>query len=246
MKKQVREILQTIPWLAVFFILLAGILASIGIYCFCKESRNGEKVSAQSQMQSQTHRVTFFREDGSILEEKTVAHGESVMPPVLTSGKDAVVFRGWTINLSSITRDTEARPLFQDLTNEKNVFYMDTRYEESGQDIMVELKLGGRVNLSGIKLTLTYDPEVLKLLESESALDGVEVSKTEDGILEIIIDSEENLTEPTQVLCMKYHVEDVDFILAYLDVSMKEPRRMDGGAMVGTDSTAVNGKIYIY
>lgn len=246
MKKCVKETIRAIPWMAVFLILLVGGLVSIGI-CFCNGDRKEDYATAASiQEQNKTCQVTFLQEDGTVLEVKEVAYGESVMPPLLTSEKEGKVFRGWTTNFSRIVADMEAVPIFHDLSGEKNVLFMDTCYEESGKDISIELKLGGRVKLSGMKITLTYDPKVLAYLESEVLLDNTKVTKSDDGILEIVIDEKENLTEPISLLRMKYHVEDVDFILTYLELSMKEPRKIEGGTAIGTDSTAVNGKIFIY
>ncbi len=244
MKKQIKDICFAIPWLVVGIILVIGVVSSVGIY----HVRMNQKESTDQRpigREGVYHEVTFLKEDGSVLEEKTVADCDSVMPPMWESTENKV-FRGWSMNLSGVTYDFEAQPMVHDISELSNVFHIDTRYEEGGQKVWIELKLGGQVNLSSVKLVLAYDPKVLKFLKSETEHEFIKISKAKNGNLEIIVDSQDNLMGATEIAKLQFRIADVDFILAHLNIAMFEPRMMDGASEVASESTAVDGKIYIY
>ena len=241
MKRNNRKIWSQIPWGGVAVILAAGILISAGIIW----SRRPAASETQAP-DGPVHTVTFLDQQGEILQESDVNHGSYAVPPELEAVESGIVFRSWSNLLYGIDRDMETRPVYQDLRESSNVFYLGGAYGQLGEQMEMELQLGGKVNLSSIELTLRYDPDVLKKFSCDT-LDGpFEVRKKGRGYVVLELAADENLTESVTAAQLRFNIAKScsDAEMTKILVEMKDPMKLEGGEK-GTDSCAVHGEVYL-
>lgn len=244
MKQQKKEMLRQVPWIGVGAILLAGVLISVGIVCFRQNTTAENATGSETEA---VHTLVFLDEEGAVLDEQQVSDGGYAMPPELESVNDSIAFRCWNQSLYRISRSTELTPVYQDLRESENAFYMDAHYVELGRNVELELWLGGEVCLSSIELTLTYDPEVLLDFQCDVEGSPFRVVSSEEGSVTLRLDADENLAEALTVATLRGTVSKArtDLIKTQIHVDMSGPKLLLNGTEKGTDSNAVHGDIYV-
>ena len=143
---------QTLFILLIVGILLIGIITS-GIIWWTSDESN-------------KHVVKFYDENNGLITEYKVKDGNPVFFDKSLQVQENKVFKGWDKNLSSITEDTEVHTVYQSIAKDPNVFYIDTYYVNGGDDIWIDLKIGGIIDTTTAKIGIAYDSDVLTYLES--------------------------------------------------------------------------------
>ena len=215
-------------------ILLAGVLISGGI------------VLSRQEPAGPVYTLDFLDENGDLLEQVEVPHGGCAIPPELEHVNDSVSFRCWHQRLYNITASTELRPVYQDLRQYQNVFYMDTRYAKLGERVEAELWLGGKIRLSAVELTLLYDPEVLLDFQCDTEGSPFRVTASEPGSVTLCLDSDMNLTEAMTAATIRFVVskDGDDLEMTKILMEMHNPAMITEGGVSSTDGTTVQGEIY--
>lgn len=244
MKKQIRYILQQIPWKGVIVILSAGILISGGMILHAHTKQDQASVATPDMP---IYTVTFLDDRGEILEQQQVPEGGFAVPPAKESPNNGMVFRGWSQKLYDINRSTEVTPVYQDLRNEKNAFYIDSQCAQLGEEVTTDLWLCGNVCLSSIQLSLEYDPNVLLDLKCDTAGSPFTVVSTEPGAVILRLDETQNLTGLITVasICFSINPESDTIAKTRIRIDMEDPAMMKEGGEVGADSCAVHSDIFL-
>ncbi len=244
MEHQSREIINQVPWKCVIGIVLAGVIISLSIILF---SIFDNDHTSDSTSNTPVYTVTFLNHNGEILEEQQVHAGSFVQPPQVASTNDAIVFRGWSQKLYNINRSTEMTPVFQDLRQERNAFYMDSQCVQLGAEVESNLWLGGTVCLSSVQLVLKYDSEVLLEMECNTAGSPFVVVSEEPGTVILELDEEENLTKPVAIADIHFRIAPnrEDLASTRIHIEMKDPAMMTERGEAGSNSCAVHGDIYL-
>lgn len=234
---EIKDILRQVPWRSVVCILLCGVLISGGIAAF----RHYTKPEAPS------HTVTFQGSQGTVLAQRQVTDGGFALPPRLKNGSDSIAFRCWSQPLYNIRGDATVTPVYQDLRQTGNAFYMDAQYAQPGETVTMELKLGGTVCLSSIELTLSFDAEVLLDFRCETKDSPFEIVSQDESSVTLRLDSAKNLTEAITAATIQFTVSPRrgDVERTTITVGMRDPIMLVSGSDTGTGSNAVHGDIYI-
>ena len=232
-------------WIQILAILLVGVIASVIVLFVVPSlnSNNEESGTTETSTQSDTgdgeYTVTFAYQDGTVIEKKTVTKGKGVFPPVPKSDD---VFRGWSGAFNSVQSDVEVHPIFYNIT-EDNLFYFNSVYVQEGKEFTLDVYVGGRVNVSSGKLTLSYDPEVLEYKCSDSnALSSV--SETKAGELTIDFSSDTNLDKKTMLSQITFFAKEKDAYATQVELSAKAVKVLTGGQEMSADFATINNKIY--
>lgn len=219
---------QTLFVLLIVGILLVGIITS-GIIWWTSAEAN-------------KHVVKFYNHQNELIAEYKVKDGKSVffdktLPPI-----DNAVFKGWDKNLSSITEDTEVHPVYQSVANDPNVFYMDTYYVNGGDDIWIDLKIGGIIDTTTAKIGIAYDSAVLTYIESDLSEYLFSPIEIKDEYLILHFDFTNKDIQNGTIVRLHFECKDVEFLTTDLPIDLLNVQSKDGLA----NSTAVKGNIYIY
>lgn len=232
-----KDILKQVPWKSVIAILLTGVLISGGILVYRQ----------MTKPELPKYTVVFKGSQGAVLAQQQVTAGGSAIPPKLQQDNDAIVFRGWSKHLYNIQKDTEVTPVYEDLRQAANAFYMDAAYALPGDEMEMTLWLGGSVRLSGIELTLSYDKDVLQNFRCDVEGSPFQIVATGEDSVTLRLDATDNLTETTAAATVRFTVskDREDIARTSILVDMADPVLTVSGTQVGTGSNAVHGDIYI-
>ena len=211
-----------------------------------KAPAEGGKPSAQSAVEQEKrfHTVRFLNVDGSLIREETVPYGEPVLPPEVQ--QDNAVQTGWDGELFHIVEDMEVTPTFQPLDTVKNAVYMNCVYQPVEDEIVMTITLGGQVDCCGFELEAAYDKELLKLLEAEPLLEGLQTEhKTKNGLLELILPDGEDLRAETELVRLHFKCTKQDSYSTTIPVLTREIHKRGEAGIGNTDSTAYDGRLYL-
>jgi len=188
---------------------------------------------------SESYKVTFLHDNGTVLEEKTVKYGYGVIPPIFeTEG----VFRGWNKPINYVTCNIETQPLVYDIV-ETNLFYFDSVYVREGTSFTLPLKVSGDVAVCSGRIELNYDPEVMDYIEDVS-VDFCEVKKGKTGQLIITFDSNENLTEETELSQLSFFAKEKEVQQTRISLKAADTLVLQNGERISADNATVNNNIY--
>lgn len=219
---------QTLFILLIVGILLIGIITS-GIIWWTSAETN-------------KHVVKFYDDKNILIAEYKVKDGKSVFFDKSLPSLENSVFKGWDKNLSSITEDTEVHPVYQSIANDPNVFYIDTYYVNGGDDLWIDLKIGGIIDTTTAKIGIAYDSDVLTYLESNSSEYLFSPIEVKDKYLILHFDFTNKDIQNGTIVRLHFECKDVEFLTTDLPIDLLNVQSKDGL----TDSTAVKGNIYIY
>ena len=215
-------------------ILLAGVIAS-GVAFFI--ARNSvEKYQLENL---EKHLVTFAYLDGTVIATKEVPHGKGVFPPELT---DKGVFRGWSNGFNAVVADVEAHPIYHNIT-ENNLFYFDSVYVQEGEELSLDVRVGGYVSVSSGKLTLEYDSEVLEFLGSKDMVQ-CDISEAVKGELVISFKSDAILNTETLLSQLRFLAKEKDAYATEVLLKASNVKVVVGGQEMPADCATINNKVF--
>ncbi len=241
--KKGKEIWKQIPWFPVILILIAGLGCSIWIQ---HNKRASRELTATEPTEAIIHTLTFLDGQGAVLTELTCEDHGFVLPPVQSSEGNAIVFRGWNQPLYDVRRSTELIPRYQDLSAEKNVFYIDSCYTQPGESVERTLWLAGQVAICESEITLLYDPATLKDFRCDPSDESVRILSHESGKLVLQLQSSENLTTAQSLASIGFTVDPArtDLAKTEIHITARDPKVWEAAASIGTDSVAISCDIY--
>lgn len=219
---------QTLFILLIVGILLIGIITS-GIIWWTSAEAN-------------KHIVKFYDENNRLITEYKVKDGNPVFFDKSLQVQENKVFKGWDKNLSSITEDTEVHPVYQSITKDPNVFYIDTYYVKGGDDLWIDLKIGGEIDVTTAKIGIAYDSDVLTYLGSSSSEYLFSPIETKDEYLIFHFDFTNKNIQNGSIIRLHFECEDVEFLTTDLPIDLLNVQSEYGT----TNSTSVKGNVYIY
>lgn len=188
------------------------------------------------------HNVKFYNYQNELIAEYKVKDGKSVFFDKTLVPIENAVFKGWDKNLSAITEDTEVHPIYQNVDKDANAFYIDTYYVNGGDDLWIDLKIGGIIDAKTAKIGIAYDSEVLTYLESSQSEYLFSPVETQDEYLIFYFDFTNKDIQNDSVVRLHFECKDVEFLVTDLPIDLLNVQSEDGMA----SSTSVKGNIYIY
>jgi len=188
--------------------------------------------------------VRFLGETGEVLLEKEVPQGAFAIPPSDIPLSNNQVMQGWYGSMLNVSSDSDCRISLKDVTNETNVFYINTQYIPCEGSFEMEVRVGGQVDLSIIELILPYDERTLQYESSKTDI-GTVVTK-EAGELYFQLDSDRSIEESTVLFSAEFKVDGSPFTFLELKPNItKAITRLENGAET-TEYQIIPAKIYLY
>ena len=186
--------------------------------------------------------VNFYDHQNKMIAQYKVKDGESVFFDKSLPTVENSVFKGWNKNLSAITEDIEVYPIYQSIEKDNNVFYMDTYYVNGGEDLWIDLKIGGVIDAKAAIIGIAYDSEVLTYLENSSSEYLSSPIEVKDDYLIFSFDFSDKNIQNGSIVGLHFECKDVEFLTTDLPIDLLNVQSSEGL----TSSTAVKGNIYIY
>ena len=193
-------------------------------------------------IEANKHVVKFYDDLNILITEYKVKDGEPVFFDKSLPILENRVFKGWDKNLSSITDDTEVRPVYQSVEKDENAFYIDTYYVNGGDEFWIDLKIGGKIDAKTAKIGIAYDSDVLTYLESDSSEYLFSPVEIKDEYLILHFDFTNKDIQNCTIVRLHFECKDVEFITTDLPIDLLNVQSNEGL----TGSTSVKGNIYIY
>lgn len=230
-KQKTKSPKSSIAWIPVVSILVAAILASVLImqYNFYRNS----------------HIVTFTDKDDRVIEKVRVGYGKNAVAPNPPEVENNM-FESWDGTLLNVKEDSTAKPVYRNLSDEKNIFYLDSCYVNSGKTFSFDIKLGGEVDINSVTLGIAYDSEVLDYISctSEDGLFKEDDVSNGDGYLRIPLKFSDSHAGKVATLTFKAHSAEPKVTTIPVDTF-----KPDTGTTIVSDMiecTSIEGKVYIY
>lgn len=218
-------------WLQIVAILLLGVISSAAVRITLHLTEETQPILK--------HRLTFAEQDGTVLNVVEVTDGKGVVPPEYPCEG---VFRGWSGSLNQVTCDKEVHPVVHHIS-EDNLFYFNSVYVQEGSEFSLDVCLGGRVSLSCGRLTVLYDPEVMKFTGAFPA-DVCQVSEGEMGELIILFDSELPIKEETILAQLTFQALEKDVYATEIQLRATEVELVTDGQAIPANYATINNNIY--
>lgn len=189
------------------------------------------------------YKVSFYDLDRQLLAEYKAEAGKSVVPPPFE--KTGYMFKGWDKDMYAVTEDIEVYPVCEDISEAKNIVYADTVYADTEYVFSVKPKLSGTVDCSSFTIEMGYDDELLHFEGAGSVLDGLIVEEN-DGTVTMTWSDNASITKETDLAVLHFKCKKDGSYSTTLPFLTKEIVTLEQGEKVYTDSTAYDGKLYLY
>lgn len=212
-------------------IFLLGIAVSITIIVL--------KINAKSTGNKFT--VTFFDANDNKFEIVKVKEGDAAKPKKQLPEVQNAVFKGWDRYINNVTNNLEVHPIYQSVTSDYNAFYIDTYYASEGEELSVNLKLGGIITVTTATIGIAYDEQVLDLIKVNDS-DYLSEISADEGYIKLILDFSQLTIKPGEVIdSFRFKVKGSDKIT---DLPIDLTEIYCKGELA--NSTAIKGLIYIF
>ena len=221
-------------WLQILIILICGAVISCAIYGTIKFIK-----WKQYEESLPRYTVTFAYQSGEIIETRQAKEGRGVYPPQFDSSG---VFQGWSKPINKVTADIEVHPLYYSIADE-NLFCFDAVYVKEGKEFVIKLMLTGEVNISSAELTISFDPDVMKYVETNKE-NNCSVSVEDKGVLLLKLNSDEPVRETTALAEIRFKALKKDVFSSQIDLSCKNAKLRNSGVDVPATVSTLNNKVY--
>lgn len=230
----------------------------------------------QPDPDQKTYTVTFYNEDGDIVDQQQVVEGESAIPadsgysstigvdlpkavadaseaPVVTPTvqkptltKEGNKFVEWDKPLDNIREDTEVHPVTEEIEKDGTEVYSDAVYVKQGENTAFSLELGSNSEIAVLQLIIKTDSSKLVYLGCQNLDSGVRVAQTEDEV-RISFMSNVNVDGTLYLGDLVYAATGNKGTDAEIEVIVDKAVRIDDNEeLVNTDVTVSNGIVHIY
>lgn len=208
------------------------------------EEEGSAAASSSEVPETTTCAVTFYDWKSDPLEEKTVAQGAPVLPPVLE--EENVLFKGWSEDLYAVQEDLKVVPRGENVAEVTNALCADSVYVSGKEPFRVVLRMEGQVDCTDFVITMAYDADLLTFEGLENALPTL-VAKNDPATGELVLTNTggQHLRAPTELGKLIFRCTKDGGYQTNLPKTVSEIYTEHNGSKVYTDSTAYDTNVYI-
>lgn len=171
-----------------------------------------------------TYKVTFYNDDGTVINEQSLKRGESAYPPAAPK-KEGSVFAGWSHPYSNIMGDTQTYAKFVS-KDSPNLFVISCEGEPVGKGTVfdVSVDLMGTVNFCSCDMRIKYDSGVFEIIDFEAnpLMDIYAENFIDDGEVRFNIVKTNNMSDSAHLMNFKVRVKDTDARSSVIGISAKD------------------------
>lgn len=153
----------------------------------------------------ETYVVQFYDHNDNVIKKEEVKKGNNAISPTYKYESKSKVFVGWDKSFNDITEDLDIKPVFEDISNEKNVIYSSYACSNGDSYIQVSFQITGDVNFCCLELEIEFDDKYLEFVEA-TEVDGDGLVNSYDGKIYFVFACAENINGSVDLMTLEFKV----------------------------------------
>ena len=189
--------------------------------------------------------VRFITDDGipiTIKESKKGGAFNAPTPP----RRIGYIFNGWMGDYSNITQNTDIIASYTNISNTTNAICADTVYSLCGSEFNVLIGIYGEVNFCGLDMDVTYDSDLLELIEVTDVDDCVIQNSSTNGVIHLNYVTTNNTTGEVTFMNLKFKSKVTTKTETNLQINVNSMYSLDNGdSLTPSEYQVLQNKIII-
>ena len=150
--------------------------------------------------------VRFITDQGVPISIVTCKKGESLVPPT-PPRRIGHVFTGWSGDYNKVAHDVDIIANYSDISSNQNVISADTVYTTGTSEFDILIGIFGNVDFCGLDMDVSYDSELLELIEVADVDDCVILNDSTKGIINMNYVTTSNTTGEVAFMTLKFKLK---------------------------------------
>lgn len=189
--------------------------------------------------------VRFITDDGIPITIKESKKGGAFNPPT-PPRRIGYVFNGWIGDYSNINQNTDIIASYTNISNITNAIYADTVYSLCGSEFNVLIGICGEVNFCGLDMDVTYDSNLLELIEVADVDDCVIQNSSTNGVIHLNYVTTNNTTGEVTFMNLKFKSKVSTKTETNLQIKINSMYSLDSGeSLTPSEYQVLQNKIII-
>lgn len=172
--------------------------------------------------------VRFITDDGIPITIKESKKGGAFNPPT-PPRRIGYIFNGWIGDYSNITQNTDIIASYTNVSNIANAICADTVYSLCGSEFNVLIGIYGEVKFCGLDMDITYDSNLLELIEVADVDDCVIQNSSTNGVIHLNYVTTNNTTGEVTFLNLKFRSKVATKTETNLQINVNSMYSLDNG-----------------
>ena len=189
--------------------------------------------------------VRFITDDGipiTIKESKKGGAFNAPTPP----RRIGYIFNGWIGDYSNITQNTDIIASYTNVSNITNAICADTVYSLCGSEFNVLIGIYGEVKFCGLDMDVTYDSDLLELIEVVDVDDCVIQNSSTNGVIHLNYVTTNNTTGEVTFINLKFKSKVTTKTETNLQINVNSMYSLDNGeSLTPSEYQVLQNKIII-
>ena len=164
---------------------------------------NGEQTDLSNENDDGKYLVRFLTDEGIPISILECNKGETLIPPT-PPRQIGRVFAGWEGDYRNISNDVDILAQYVDISKTKNVINADTIYTVANSEFDIVVGTYGDVGFCGLDMNISYDSDLLELIETADVDDCVILNDSQKGIVHLNYVTTSNTTGEVVFMTLKF------------------------------------------
>lgn len=139
------------------------------------------------------------------------------------------IFNGWIGDYSNITQNTDIIASYTNVSNIANAICADTVYSLCGSEFNVLIGIYGEVKFCGLDMDITYDSDLLELIEVVDVDDCVIQNSSTNGVIHLNYVTTTNTTGEVTFINLKFKSKVTTKTETNLQINVNSMYSLDNG-----------------
>ncbi len=189
--------------------------------------------------------VRFITDDGIPITIKESKKGGAFNAPTPPQ-RIGYIFNGWIGDYSNITQNTDIIASYTNISNITNAICADTVYSLCGSEFNVLIGIYGEVNFCGLDMDVTYDSDLLELIEVTDVDDCVIQNSSTNGVIHLNYVTTNNTTGEVTFMNLKFKSKVTTKTETNLQINVNSMYSLDNGdSLMPSEYQVLQNKIII-
>ena len=172
--------------------------------------------------------VRFITDDGIPITIKESKKGGAFKPPT-PPRRIGYIFNGWIGDYSNINQNTDIIASYTNISNITNAICADTVYSLCGSEFNILIGIYGEVNFCGLDMDVTYDSNLLELIEVADVDDCVIQNSSANGVVHLNYVTTNNTTGEVTFINLKFRSKVTTKTKTNLQINVNSMYSLDNG-----------------
>ena len=189
--------------------------------------------------------VRFITDDGIPVTIKESKKGGAFNAPTPLR-RIGYIFNGWIGDYSNITQNTDIIASYTNVSYITNAICADTVYSLCGSEFNVLIGIYGEVKFCGLDMDVTYDSDLLELIEVVDVDDCVIQNSTTNGVIHLNYVTTTNTTGEVTFINLKFKSKVTTKTETNLQINVNSMYSLDNGeSLMPSEYQVLQNKIII-